>query len=128
MNKKEYHIHLAKPTRKLTFADVLDKPFTVYDVAISGATAKYEDVRLQKRRIHSMPSDTWSEEYYLDRGCIMAFDASEIHKSTAGLNEHGSIHIGWGHAIFLDKKDAQDFALKIVNTKYANSVKKIMSI
>lgn len=113
---------------KLTFADVLDKPFTVYDVSQGGAIAKYEDVRLQKRRIHSMPSDTWTEEYFLDRGCLMAFDASEIHKSTAGLNEHGNIHIGWGHAIFLDKKEAQDFALKIVYTKFANSVKKIRSI
>ena len=112
---------------KLTFADVLDKPFTVYDVSRGGAIAKYEDVRLQKRRI-SMQSDTWLEEYYLDRGCLMYFDASEVNKSTAGLNEHGNIHIGWGHAIFLDKKEAQDFALKIVNTKYANSVKKIMSI
>ena len=113
---------------KLTFADVLDKPFTVYDVSRSGSIAKYEGVKLNKRKIHHMPSDTWSEEYYLDRGCIMAFDASEVNKSTAGLNEHGNIHIGWGHAIFLDRKDAQALALKIVNTKHENSVKKIMSI
>jgi len=112
-------------SKKLTFADVLDKPFTVYDVSKSGSIAKYENVRLQKRKIHIMPSNTWSEKYYVGR---MSFDVSEVNKSTAGLNEHGNIHIGWGHAIFLDKKEAQDLALKIVNTKHANSVKKIMSI
>jgi hypothetical protein len=126
--KKAIHLQFARPPHKLTFADVLDKPFTIYDVSRSGSIAKYENVRLQKRKIHSMPSDTWSEEYYLDRGCIMAFDASEVNKSTAGLNEHGNIHISWGHAVFLDKKEAQDLALKIVNTKHENSVKKIMSI
>jgi len=121
----EKELQYSKPTQKLTFADVLDKPFTVYDVSRSGSIAKYENVRLQKRKIHIMPSNTWSEKYYVGR---MSFDVSEVNKSTAGLNEHGNIHIGWGHAIFLDKKEAQDFALKIVNTKHANSVKKIMSI
>ena len=113
---------------KLTFADVLDKPFTVYDVARSGSIAKYEDVRLRKIKIENVSTGVITEEYHIDRGCLMSFDASEVNKSTAGLNEHGNIHIGWGHAIFLDKKEAQDLALKIVNTKHENSVKKIMSI
>ena len=127
MSKKEKAIHLqfVRPPHKLTFADVLDKPFTIYDVSRSGSIAKHDNVRLEKRKIHHMPSDTWSD---LDRGCLMSFDASEVNKSTAGLNEHGNIHIGWGHAVFLDKKEAQDLALKIVNTKHTNSVKKIMSI
>lgn len=130
MSKKEKTIHLqfVRPPHKLTFADVLDKPFTVYDVSRSGSIAKHDNVRLEKRKIHHMPSNTCKEEYYLDRGCLMSFDASEVNKSTAGLNEHGNIHIGWGHAVFLDKKEAQDLALKIVNTKHENSVKKIMSI
>ena len=113
---------------KLTFADVLDKPFTIYTVSHGGSIDKIEGVNLKKRKLHNLTRNITREEYYLDRGCLMAFDASEVNKSTAGLNEHGNIHIGWGHAVFLDKKEAQDLALKIVNTKHENSVKKIMSI
>lgn len=113
---------------KLTFADVVDKPFTAYDVSRGGSIAKYEGVRLHKRKRIRFHSDTWSEEYYLDRGCLMSFDVSEIHKTAAGLNENGNIHIGWGHAVFLNKEDAQALALKIVNTKHENSLKKIMNI
>jgi hypothetical protein len=100
----------------------------MYYVSQGGSIAKVEGVRLNKRKIRHMPSNTWTEEYFVDKGCLMSIDASEIHKSTAGLNENGNIHIGWGHAVFLDKKDAQALALKIVNTKHENSVKKIMSI
>lgn len=113
---------------KLTFADVIDKPFTAYDVSRSGSIAKYEGVRLHKRKIHHITTGVISEEYSLDRGCLMAFNVSEIHKTAVGLNENGNIHIGWGHAVFLNKKDAQALALKIVNTKHENSLKKIMNI
>jgi hypothetical protein len=113
---------------KLTFADVIDKPFTAYDVSRGGSIVKYEGVRLHKRKIHHITTGVISEEYSLDRGCLMSFDVSEIHKTAAGLNENGNIHIGWGHAVFLNKEDAQALALKIVNTKHENSLKKIMNI
>ena len=113
---------------KLTFADVVDKEFTIYEVSRGGSIAKYEGVRLHKRKIHHITTGVISEEYSLDRGCLMSFDVSEIHKTAAGLNENGNIHIGWGHAVFLNKEDAQALALKIVNTKHENSLKKIMNI
>lgn len=113
---------------KLTFADVIDKSFTAYDVSRGGSIAKYEGVRLHKRKIHNVTTNIIKEEYYLDRGCLMSFDVSEIHKTAVGLNENGNIHIGWGHAVFLNKEDAQALALKIVNTKHENSLKKIMNI
>ena len=113
---------------KLTFADVLDKPFTAYTVSQGGSIGKIEGVNLVKRKIHNVTTNVTTEEYYLDRGCLMSFDASEIHKTAAGLNKNGNIHIGWGHAVFLNKEDAQALAIKIVNTKYKNSIKKIRNI
>lgn len=113
---------------KLTFADVVDKEFTIYEVSRGGSIAKYEGVSLKKRKIHNVTTNVTTEEYFLDRGCLMSFDASEIHNTAAGLNKNGNIHIGWGHAVFLNKEDAQALAIKIVNTKYKNSIKKIRNI
>ena len=88
---------------ELTFADVLDKPFTVYTVSHGGSIDKIEGVNLKKRKLHNITKNITTEEYYLDRGCLMSFDISEVHKTAAGLNKNGNIHIGWGHAVFLNK-------------------------
>lgn len=126
----------------LTFKDVLDKRFTVYDVSSSGSISKYENVTIEKVRTNHMCSPTLvngkikfsdkvdhvTEEYVLRNGPLMAFDVKDISLSVAGLNKNGNISMGWGHAAFLNRDEAQTLARRIVTTKYENSMKKIDNI
>ena len=126
----------------LTFKDVLDKRFTVYDVSSSGSISKYENVTIEKVRTNHMCSPTLvngkikfsdkvdhvTEEYVLRNGPLMSFDVKDINIGVAGLNKNGNISIGWGHAAFLNRDEAQSLARRIVTTKYENSMKKIDNI
>ena len=126
----------------LTFKDVLGKRFTVYDVSSSGSISKYENVTIEKvktkhmckpilkngRYISSDKVDHVTEEYFLRNGPLMSFDVKDINIGVAGLNKNGNISIGWGHAAFLNRDEAQTLARRIVTTKYENSMKKIDNI
>lgn len=103
----------------LTFKDVLGKEFTVYDVSSSGSISKYENVTIEKVN---------TKEYVLRNGPLMSFDVKDINIGVAGLNKNGNISIGWGHAAFLNRDDAQALARRIVTTKYEKSMKKIDNI
>lgn len=126
----------------LTFKDVLGKQFTVYDVSSSGSISKYENVTIEKVKTKHMCSPTLvngkikfsdkvdhvTEEYVLRNGPLMSFDVKDINIGVAGLNKNGNISIGWGHAAFLNRDEAQSLARRIVTTKYENSMKKIDNI
>lgn len=104
---------------ELTFKDVLGKEFTVYDVSSSGSISKYENVTIEKVN---------TKKYVLRNGPLMSFDVKDINIGVAGLNKNGNISIGWGHAAFLNRDDAQALARRIVTTRYENSIKKIDNI
>ena len=126
----------------LTFKDVLGKEFTVYDVSSSGSIKKYENVTIEKEQIEHMCNPTLvngryilsdkvdhvTEKYVLRNGPLMSFDVKDINIGVAGLNKNGNISIGWGHAAFLNRDEAQALARRIVTTKYENSMKKIDNI
>jgi hypothetical protein len=98
---------------KLTFADVVDKEFTIYEVSRGGSISKREKCK-------------FGFDYEFNRKD--AEGPAKLTQSALHINKNGNIHIGWGYAIFLNKEDAQALALKIAKTKYENSVKKIMNI
>ena len=112
----------------LTFKDVLGKEFTVYDVSSSGSISKYENVTIRKMKTRNLFTDAITEEYHLINGPLMSFDVKDINIGVAGLNKNGNISIGWGHAAFLNRDEAQALARRIVTTRYENSMKKIDNI
>jgi hypothetical protein len=124
-----------KERKKLTFADVLDKPFTIYDVNTRGKIKKAENVRLVKRTIKDAKTNEITHEYSLSlsdvwkHGIFMTIKSQdELNKPTFALNPKGEIMTSWGHAVFLDKKDAQKKALEIINVKYKNALNRIKNI
>lgn len=91
---------------KLTFRDVEGKEeFTLYEVSKSGSISKHT---VKSKRFFNGKVDK---------------NASALH-----LNEHGNIHIGCGYAVFLNPEDAAELAIRIVTTKYNNSIKKIKKV
>lgn len=110
---------------ELTFKDVLGKEFTVYDVSSNGSISKYENVTIEKGQTRHMCKH---EEYVLRNGPLMSFDVKDINLSVAGLNKDGDISMGWGHAAFLNRDEAQTLARRIVTKKYEDSMKKIDTI
>ena len=94
---------------KLTFADVVGKEFTLYEVSRSGSIRSYKV--------------EGNDNFFNHR-----FDKIDMNSSTMHLNKNGNIHIGWGYACFLNADEAAELATKIVTTKYNNSIKQIKAV